>query len=308
MTDPRSSAMGAGQEPQPLPGVDCGLESNRPRFFLGTHQPGWLARLAVPLFVSDRRLRGYRRLPRALAPWALDSGGFTELVMHGSWAHGPTPAAYVARARRYQDEIGQLAWAAPQDWMCEPVILAKTGLTVRGHQDRTVANYLQLRELAPDLPFLPVLQGWTPTDYLHCAALYDRAGVDLAGLPLVALGSVCRRQATGQAEAIITALHTAGIRRLHGFGIKTLGLRRYGHLLASADSLAWSVAARRAPALPGCKKHRNCANCARYALAWRTRVLTRLTAAATAGRGDQLALFDTTPTDPPVSPTPGGPR
>jgi hypothetical protein len=28
-----------------------------PRFFLGTHQPGWLARRPEPLFISDRRLR-----------------------------------------------------------------------------------------------------------------------------------------------------------------------------------------------------------------------------------------------------------
>ncbi len=34
---------------------------------------------------------------------------------------------------RYRDEIGCLLWAAPQDWMCEPWITAKTGLTVAEH-------------------------------------------------------------------------------------------------------------------------------------------------------------------------------
>jgi hypothetical protein len=52
--------------------------------------------------------------------------------------------------RRYRDEIGCLDWAAPQDWMCEPFILAKTGLSVREYR-RTVASYLRLTELAPDL-------------------------------------------------------------------------------------------------------------------------------------------------------------
>ena len=61
-------------------------------FYLGTHQPGWLSWATVPLFVSDRRLRRYRRLPKARTRWALDSGGFTELSTHGSWDHGPTPA------------------------------------------------------------------------------------------------------------------------------------------------------------------------------------------------------------------------
>jgi hypothetical protein len=39
--------------------------------------------------------------------------------------------------------------------------------------------------------------------------------------------------------------------------------------------MAWSYRARRSPALPGCTGHRNCANCLRYALAWRARLRTR---------------------------------
>ena len=128
-------------------------------FLLGTHHPNWLATSEVPLFVSDRRLRVYRKLPIAVVPWALDSGAFTELATHGNWNHGPTPEEYAGRVRRYQREIGKLLWAAPQDWMCEPGILAKTGLTVYEHQRRTVANFRTLLRLAPDLPFIPVVQG-----------------------------------------------------------------------------------------------------------------------------------------------------
>jgi hypothetical protein len=252
------------------------------RFLLGTHQPGWLGWLGVPLFVSDTRLRVYKTLPVAAAPWALDSGGFTELQYFGGWT--VPPADYVARVRRYRDQVGQLAWAAPQDWMCEPVVIAGgragplrfvgTGLSVAEHQARTVDNYAQLRDLAPDLPFIPVVQGYTTDDYLACVDLYTAAGIDLTTAPLVGLGSVCRRQATTEAEHIITALHHRGVRNLHGFGVKTLGLARYGHLLTSADSLAWSIDARleRRP-MPGCTRHKNCANCPRYALHWRARLL-----------------------------------
>jgi hypothetical protein len=188
--------------------------------------------------------------------------------------------------------IGGLSWAAPQDWMCEPIVIsggragrlrfAGTGLTVAEHQRRTVASYLELRGIAPDLPFIPVLQGYTCGEYQRCADLYAAAGIDLAAEPLVGLGSVCRRQATAEARQIITALHARGITRLHGFGVKILGLARYGHLLASADSLAWSEdARRRGHPMPGCPPHRpgcpprcrahhaNCANCLRYALHWR---------------------------------------
>jgi hypothetical protein len=259
-------------------------------FWLGTHQPGWLGKAGVPLMVCDRRLRVYRRLPRAVAPWALDSGGFTELQQFGRWTVGP--AEYADRVRRYRDVIGGLTWAAPQDWMCEPIVIAGgragrlrfagTGLTVAEHQRRTVASVAQLRDLAPDLWFIPVLQGYTTAEYLACADLYTAAGIDLAAESLVGLGSVCRRQATSEAHQIITALYERGIARLHGFGIKILGLHRYGYLLASADSLAWSEdARRRGRPMPGCLPHRpgcpprcrahhaNCANCLRYALHWR---------------------------------------
>ena len=147
------------------------------RFWLGTHETSWLGRTDVPLFVSHRRLALRKRFPVALGPWALDSGGFTELNLHGRWV--TTEADYVTAVRRYSDEIGQLSWAAPMDWMCEPFVLAKTGETVLAHQQHTVDNFLRLRDAAPDLPFVPVLQGWTLDDYRRCIDLYDEAGVDL---------------------------------------------------------------------------------------------------------------------------------
>lgn len=246
------------------------------RFFLGTHETHWLAKTTVPLFLSDRRLRTRRSLPVAAGEWALDSGGFTELSTFGSWDHGPTPHQYVQNIRRYTDVIGGLRWAAPQDWMCEPEIIAKTGLSVAEHQHRTVTNVATLRSLAPDLPIAPVLQGWHPTDYLDCVDRYLSAGIDLATEPIVGVGSVCRRQGTAEAAEIIARVTSAvpGI-RLHGFGCKVSGLHRYGSLLTSADSMAWSAAARRNPPLPGCS-HRNCANCLNYALQWRDKqILSR---------------------------------
>lgn len=236
-------------------------------FYLGVHHANWLATACVPLFVSRRTLAPMKKLPRAAAPWALDSGGFTELSMHGRWT---LPARdYVADVRRFRDEVGSLEFAAPQDWMCEPDMLKKTGLTVAEHQRRTVANYVELRELAPDLPFVPVLQGWSLGDYLDCCKAYERAGVDLVSLPLVGIGTVCRRQHTLSAELIIRHLADDGL-RLHGFGFKVTGLRACHDVLASADSMAWSYNARRNLPLPGHEaRHKNCANCLEYALQWR---------------------------------------
>ncbi|CRK57598.1 Phage protein [Alloactinosynnema sp. L-07] len=239
------------------------------RFYLGTHQPSWLARnLGVPLLVSHRRLAGRRSLPRATGPWALDSGGFTELTMHGRWR--TDPATYITAVRRYATEIGNLAWTAPQDWMTEDHVLARTGLTLRTHQHRTVANYLCLRDLAADLPIIPVLQGQSIADYNRCADLYEHRGIDLAALPLVGIGSVCRRQHTVEVERIVRSLAGRGY-RLHTFGAKTLGLRRFADAVVSSDSAAWSFQGRY---LPGCgPSHRTESNCLRFASTWYRKVL-----------------------------------
>lgn len=241
-------------------------------FYLGTHMPHWLAELDVPLFVSRRQLCDYRTPPRARGPWALDSGAFTELATHGRWT--VTPRAYAEEVRRWRVEIGNLRWAAVMDWMCEAEVLRKTGLSLQEHQRRTLASYLELRALAPEVPWVPVLQGWGERDYHLHHDQYQRAGVDLASLPLVGIGSVCRRQGTKPIHALIRRLHAAGI-RLHGFGVKISGLRRIGGCLASSDSLAWSKEARGWPALPGCT-HANCNSCQRYALWWRLRLLKTL--------------------------------
>ena len=241
-------------------------------FWLGTHMPDWLGRVDVPLFVSHRRLHERKTFPRAVAPWCLDSGAFSEVGLHGEFV--TSPSEYVAAVRRYRDEIGNLVWAAPQDHMCEPFVLrrSKIASTVEGAQRWTIDNLLELRHLAPDLWIVPVLQGQGLGDYRRHVDGYDRAGIDLTREPLVGLGSVCRRQATDEIANLIAHLSYDGL-ALHGFGIKSDGLRRYGWCLRSADSMAWSYTGRR--------HHRpcphtgvmSCANCLPFALAWRQQVL-----------------------------------
>lgn len=240
------------------------------KFYLGTHIESWLKRVSIPLFVSHRRLKGYKKMPVARGPWCLDSGGFTELSMFGKWQ--TTPTEYLDSVLRYADEIGNLEWAAPQDWMCEPQIINSTGLSVAEHQERSVENFLLLREQSP--LFIPVLQGWTLDDYWECVTLYLQAGVDLFSEPIVGLGTVCRRQATDEVSGLICELAESGL-SLHGFGIKMLGLKKVGHVLKSADSMAWSYNARKNPPLPG-HKHPHCNNCIVWAAKWRAKALATI--------------------------------
>lgn len=272
----------------PSPAPISAHDQDGPLFYLGAHQPHWLwdPKADFPLFVSRRQLSRYRQPLVSTHPWALDSGGFTELQKHGRWTI--TAAQYVREVRRYRHVVARMQWAAPMDWMCEPAVIqggtwkgqrfAGTGLSVREHQERTVANYLELRALAPDLPFVPVVQGWTLADYLACVELYAQAGVELASLPLVGLGSVCRRESTAEIERIVRELHRAGL-RMHGFGVKIRGLHRYGRLLVSADSNAWSYGERRRPGERtggSCRTHRSCSNCLKAARLYRADLLRTL--------------------------------
>lgn len=230
------------------------------------------------MFVSRNPLvRDYGGLmPRALGPWALDSGGFTELDRNGGWTL--SAADYTSFVRRAVREIGEPDFVAPQDWMVEPRMLQRTGLTIDEHQRRTVENFRELRQLL-GTRVIPVLQGWTLYDYLTCVERYESAGIDLGAERLVGLGTVCRRQHVKPTATIVRRLAREGI-RLHGFGVKLTGLELYGDALVSADSMAWSLDARwnANHGLPSCDPgvRRSCANCLHYALEWRERVTTTL--------------------------------
>ena len=131
------------------------------------------------------------------------------------------------------------------DWMCEPVMVARTGLSVIEHQRRTVESFIRLRHMAPEVPWLPTLQGHTIEDYLRCIDMFEAAGVDLEAEALVGLGSVCRRSGTLELVAVITAIlrYRPGL-RLHGFGVKSTGTLLSCLDLRSVDSEAWSTRGR----------------------------------------------------------------
>jgi hypothetical protein len=129
--------------------------------------------------------------------------------------------------------------------MCEPFMLAKTGLTVADHQRLTIERYDALLPLV-SVTLMPVLQGYALGEYLDHL---DQYGDRLKPGMLVGVGSICKRNTdVRQIEAILSAIkRRRPDLRLHGFGIKTtaLGSGVVRDCLASADSMAWSFAARR---------------------------------------------------------------
>ncbi len=208
------------------------------KFYVGLHQPSD-ARHFDRCMISVNRIRE-RKTSFMVNHWIMDSGAFTELSTHGRYRHSVKD---YARSVRVWAGIGKLDAAVSQDYMCEPFILDKTGLTIAEHQRLTIERYDELGALVPTSTYvMPVLQGYAPADYaLHVEAYGDRLGNGA----WVGVGSVCKRQ--GDPSAITAVLQAVkAIRpdlRLHGFGVKNTALkhRAIQQLLYSADSMAWSL-------------------------------------------------------------------
>lgn len=232
------------------------------RFFTGLHQPSD-AKHFDAAFISVNRLRG-RKGPFEVSDWIMDSGAFTEISTHGQYRH--SVAEYADHIRRWRFN-GRLLAAVAQDWMCEPFILARTGLSVQQHQQLTVERYDALIAEDTGVYILPVLQGFAPSDYVDHMRLYgDRLQIG----QWVGVGSVCKRNGDpNQVAAVLLAIKKERPDlMLHGFGLKTTALANplVRNLLHSADSMAWSFSAR--------KQGRN-ANDWREAKAWTASITSR---------------------------------
>lgn len=212
------------------------------RFFIGLHQPSDAQHFAASM-VSVNRLRG-RKSHFMVGDWMMDSGAFTEISTHGCYRS--SVADYASEIKRWAS-CGNLLAAVAQDWMCEPFIVAKTGLSVAVHQQLTIDRYDDLlRYDVGGVYIMPVLQGYAPQDYAdHIRAYGDHLGYGA----WVGVGSVCKRNASpASIEAVLLAIHTVRPDlRLHGFGLKTTALRSslVYDLLDTADSMAWSFHARK---------------------------------------------------------------
>ncbi|MBO2461587.1 deazapurine DNA modification protein DpdA family protein [Actinomadura violacea] len=289
---------------------------------LAPAHPGGPPQQPIPLCMSRVRLAHRKTLPRAQAPVLIDSGGFSELDpdedQDGYTTWSITPRQYIAEVRRYVQEIGHVVGAAPMDYMTEPHIRAATGLTEIEHLARSVTSTLELRWLDPDLPIFPVIQGNSIDAQLRCADMYEKHGIDLTKEPLVGVGSVCRLQSTVKIVDRFAALHHhfGGNIRLHGFGVKKLGLKLIAPGVVSGDSAAGSRRGRSAGPCTHGSGAVSEANCPVFARQWYEQVLhaaTQTTAAQWeavvaqyAARGTTAALFDVAGVEHgPNMPTPG---
>lgn len=286
-------------------------------YYLGVPEPTWLNRndrdadgvylcSGIPKFVSAARLARYRSDPErwpveSACSYAIDSGAY--IALNGANTDVPwfaPPDVYGGMILRFITNNGYPPdFCAPQDVPCEPSVRARTGLSVEQHQDLTTDSYEFLVREFPMVPWIPVLQGWEPRHYRLHRRKYEDRGIDLAACHRVGIGSICRRGHLPEIVEVIEQFADAGY-KMHGFGIKTTALPIIGHLLRSADSMAWSFHARKNNIrLPGCTHAGDCRNCYRYAAHWRQQVLASLPSpeeartmnATKARQGDLFADF-----------------
>lgn len=218
------------------------------KFFVGLHQSSdaqHFDRCCIHIGRLERRqkLLGCDEL-------LLDSQAFRILETRGD--HVLSPVQY-ARAIEQTARLCNHLTAVTQDYMCEQYIfdcrerLTGKRYSISDHQRLTIERYQAIRaELNPTIYLMPVLQGYSPIEYVRHIREYG----DL--LPYGAwcgVGSVCKRN--GSPVAIRDVLYAIKCNRpdlrLHGFGLKRTAISNLWirDALYSADSMAWSFAARK---------------------------------------------------------------
>lgn len=282
----------------PLGGGDAGDPGIKVRVGLPYSSDGALAEVArglgAPTLISANALRrdgGWAPIGRAAwtTPAALDSAGFTMARAGGyTWTVDEYVEHVMTNGGRGAGPTLPFPWEwwSQMDLCCEPEI-AGDAAEVRARVEGTAQLLGECLEawagwraegIEDVPPCLPILQGWTPADYLRSWELMQdtirrfweaTADEDLYGLEaveaddpwwpfrradgtvLIGVGSVCRRQVSGDAGvmAIVASLHRAlpPWVRLHLFGVKgpALGpLTMFRPRVESSDSMAWNSAAR----------------------------------------------------------------
>ena len=211
-------------------------------FYTGVHQLS-LIKFVDKAFISVNILRkGNRKSFFEVSDWIMDSGAFTEISNYGNFRF--TVDEYAGWINKFKD-CGNLELAVSQDYMCEPFILNKTGLSIQDHQRLTINRYDDLVKMSR-VKIMPVLQGYKPEDYVSHIKQY---GNRLKKEMRVGVGSVCKRNSKPSSiiEVLTLIKSERPDLRLHGFGVKVTSLSdpQVSSLLYSSDSMAWSYAARR---------------------------------------------------------------
>jgi len=179
-----------------------------------------------------------------LSSLSLDSAGFVALSHY--WGYPWATEDYLDLAASYP-----FRWFASMDYCVEPEI-APDREEVRDRISRTIGVNRDCWRGAHDRDiahrFMPVVQGRVAGDYENCI---DALGDIIDAVPLIGIGSMCRRPVGGSDGVIAIFEHLDRIlgegTMLHAFGIKGTALsklRGLEHRIQTVDSQAFGIASR----------------------------------------------------------------
>jgi hypothetical protein len=226
----------------------AGAASGALRFYFTAH-PGDLSRsrllpgchilLVAAAHWDGRRQRLHVRRPPTdhVASLAVDSGGFTAARRWGRYPW--SPQQYADFVQDVSRDV-PLDWCASMDYACEPAVDRSPLGTNHTRIEATLQLEPACRQVAPHLPWLPVLQGDTLAERAYDLARRQQEG--LVPPRLAGVGSLCGR---GACQAIQTLgfyrIHLPGV-RFHGFGLHVQALDDDTTFaaLASWDSYGWT--------------------------------------------------------------------
>lgn len=163
----------------------------------------------------------------------LDSGAFSLINKYGDYPYDYR--RYIAFAKRLKPD-----YIAIMDYPCEPN--SKIDLPIKERIDKTIENAIKLMDLAPNLNWVMVIQGWDVNNYLYCLDKIKEHGLLT---PLTAIGSVCVRKKLKEVRDIIVTIRRETPKRikLHCFGLNLRFVRDYTifNSIYSFDSHAWCI-------------------------------------------------------------------
>lgn len=213
----------------------------KPQFYFTAH-PGDMIRgrtirgskimLVATAFWDEKKSRFRIRRPPAdhISGLAIDSGGFTAAQRWGKypWRH----EQYVDFVRRMSRDIS-LDFCVVMDYVCEREASEQAHQINLDRIKQTIKNELILRKMAPELPWLGVLQGNTLGERTLDLELRMERPEQLIAQEM-GIGSICGRPPSEAKEIIRFYVERLPHARYHVFGMNI-------QTLDNADDVFWYV-------------------------------------------------------------------
>ena len=184
-----------------------------------------------------KRFMIQRTPPGHVSSISIDSGGFTAAQRWGEYPW--TVEEYVEFIRKSSENV-RLDFCAVMDYACEPDVNRTVNPTNIDRIKATVENEALCIAAAPDLPWLPVLQGDNLSEREFDIEYRAKNNVEIK--PYMGIGSVCKRGAKKAREVVRFYAGTLTGVRYHAFGLDVRALNKCDVLrnIKSWDSYAWA--------------------------------------------------------------------